>query len=269
MSGQGHDWKDSLQSFFDERGRAISRQPLVEELCFVSGRDPRLWRDRALYDDLIASIVDSIRANSDSYVVEVGCAAGFLAYGVAPRVGRYHGIDLAAHALAAARRLALPNASFLQGDARTIPLPDASVDGVFCYDVVTNFPAFDDYSGLIAEMLRIVKPGGRVLVGSVPDRAVQAGYESRVQEFVAELERRAGPSPAGPSLPPPSLVKRLLAKLGVQREAPPPSIYCYYFDRADFEAFAARHGTGLTLTDIHPLNPYAGYRFNAIFQREA
>jgi SAM-dependent methyltransferase len=174
---------------------------------------------------------------------------------------------LAAHALTAARRLALPNARFLQGDARTLPLPDASVDGVFCYDVVTNFPTFDDYSGLIDEMLRIVKPGGRVLVGSVPDRAVQAGYEARVLQFAAELERLAGPPLAGPPAPSPSFLERVLTRFGAKRETPPASISCYYFDRSDFEAFAAKLGVGLTITDIHPLNPYAGYRFNAIFQR--
>lgn len=267
MSRRGHDWKDSLQLFFNERGRAISSKPDFEELCFVSGRDPRLWRDRVLYDDLITSILEAIRADRSSYVVEVGCAAGFLAYGVAPCVERYQGIDLAAHALAAARRLALPNASFLQSDARALPLPDASVDGVFCYDVVTNFPTFGDYSELIAEMLRIVKPGGSVLVGSVPDRAVQADYEARVHEFAAELERRAGPPPVGPLSPSPSYLKRIFARFGARREAPSPSITCYYFDRSDFETFAARLGVGLAMTDIHPLNPYAGYRFNAIFQR--
>ncbi len=267
MTGHGAGWKGSLQSFFDERGRAISRRPGFEELCFVSGRDPRLWSDRTLYDDLIASIIDALGGEAGASVVEVGCAAGFLAYGVAPRVRRYQGIDLAANALAAARRLALPNANFLQGDAHTLPLPDASVDAAFCYDVVTNFPTFADYSGLIVEMLRVVRPGGPVLVGSVPDRAAQVGYEARVQEFARELERRYGPTRPSLPAPPPSWLERLSSMLGMKHEAPSPMISCYYFDRADFEAFAAEHGLELTITDIHAKNPYAGYRFNAIFRR--
>jgi SAM-dependent methyltransferase len=262
-------WKGSLQSFFDERARSVSSRPGFDELCFVSGRDPRLWQDDGLYEDLIASIVDAIGADRTSSVAEVGCAAGFLAYGVAPRVGLYKGIDLAANALAAARRLGLSNASFLHGDAHRLPLPDASIDAVFCYDVVTNFPTFADYSGLIAEMLRVVRPGGRVLVGSVPDRAVQADYERRVHEFAKELELRFGPAPASPVPPAQSWFGRLLSRLGPGSKSPaaPPAISCFYFDRADFEAFAKRHGVTLSITDIHARNPYAGCRFNAIFRR--
>jgi len=267
MSSSNDNWKGALRSFFDQRGRALSSKPGLEELCFVSGRDPRLWSAPALYTDLIQSILQVTEVDTASTVVEVGCAAGFIAYGVAPAVGSYLGLDIAEGALAAAQRLALPNAAFRKTDGRDLPIAASSVDAAFCYDVVTNFPNFRDYEPLIEEMLRVVRPGGCVLVGSVPDRACQAEYEARVAAFSAELDERYGPARAGLDLPEPGLIERAMLRLGLKSPLPVPSIACYYFDRADFEACALRLGVTLTCSDIHPFNPYRGFRFNAVFRR--
>ena len=92
--------------------RQVSAVPTLEDLCYISGRDPRIWLRPEVYEDLIASILASLAAAPDSTVVEVGCASGFLACGIAPRVGRYVGVDLATSALAVAKRLPLSNAEF-------------------------------------------------------------------------------------------------------------------------------------------------------------
>ena len=50
-------WRTALHAFFEERSREIlSLPPSDERLCYVSGREPRLWSDPALYADLIESI---------------------------------------------------------------------------------------------------------------------------------------------------------------------------------------------------------------------
>ena len=59
--------------------------------------------------------------------------------------------------------------------------------------VFTNFPVFSDGCALIAEMVRVIRPGGRVLIGSIPDAAVQSAYEVRVAEVSRELEAKYGP----------------------------------------------------------------------------
>ena len=46
-----------------------------------------------------------------------------------------------------------------------------------------------------------------------------------------------------------------------------PEIVCYYFAKGDFRKFGERLGVATTITDIHPLNPYVGTRFNVIFTR--
>jgi len=299
-------WKAELAAFFDTRGETASTEPSLEELCYIAGRDPRLWRDEALLDDLKRDIVHRMQASTASRVLEVGCAGGFLARLVATEVAEYVGIDLAPGAVATARRLALTNATFEVADGERLPFADASFDAAFCYDVYTNFPTFEDGVPLIAEMLRVVKPGGRVLVGSLPDRAKTADLPKRVAEIAADLERRQGPLPPPPLQPAcvgkvgtgkaepklvaptwrqaPALLDRLLQMAGwaprdsvrpSQTSAAPnapaltPRIVTYEFARDDFVALAARLGAKVELGEIHDRNPYKGYRFNAIYWREA
>ncbi len=263
-----NEWKASLHSFFDQRGGELLSHPTLQELCYVSGRDPRLWSDPVMYGDLIRSIVDSLSVSKSASILEVGCAAGFIANGVAPLVKNYIGIDLARNALVAAGRLGLPNAVFKHSDGSSVPLQSSSVDAAFCYDVVTNFPSFDDVEPLIAEMLRVVRPGGKVMIGSVPDAACRDEYEQRIQEVAKELDAKFGPSvPQVNGVKTNSLLKGVIRHLFRRPSAPPPAIFCYYFSRADFRAVAQRFGVRLVFGEIHEMNPYRGHRFNAIFQR--
>jgi SAM-dependent methyltransferase len=50
---------------------------------------------------------------------------------------------------------------FLPYDGRTIPLPDAFVDRVLCFDSFHHVPNQDE---LLAELFRVLRPGGRVVM---------------------------------------------------------------------------------------------------------
>jgi hypothetical protein len=45
-----------------------------------------------------------------------------------------------------------------------------------------------------------------------------------------------------------------------------PSIQCYSFAKADFEAFRREQGLLMQFRDVHPLNPYVGLRFSVVFR---
>ena len=53
---------------------------------------------------------------------------------------------------------------FEQADVKALPYPDASFDGVVCSEVLEHI---HDYRGVLAEIHRVLKPGGR-FVASVP-----------------------------------------------------------------------------------------------------
>jgi SAM-dependent methyltransferase len=262
MTSRPGKWKSALRLFFAERAASIGATPDIEQLCYVSGREPRLWSQPAIYEDMIESIIGATRLNARSEVLEVGCAAGFIAKGLAPKVHRYVGVDLAKPALQVARRLQLPNAEFRHAEGGKLPFPDGTFDAALCYDVFTNFPSFEDGIPIISDMLRVVKRGANVLIGSIPDDATKHGYPERISEVTGELERRYGAVRDFPESPP-----GLITRLDGWLQGAKPGITCYYFSRNDFVALGTRLGAEVTITDIHKLNPYRGFRFNAVFTK--
>ncbi len=111
-------------------------------------------------------------------VLDVGCGRGLLLVGAATRLApgaRAIGIDLwQAADLAGNRHSAtLENASLagvrdrvevVTGDMRAIPLATESVDLVVSSMAVHNVPGADGRSRSIAEIARVLKPGGKVLI---------------------------------------------------------------------------------------------------------
>jgi ubiquinone/menaquinone biosynthesis C-methylase UbiE len=65
-----------------------------------------------------------------------------------------------------------PGVTFLAGSVQELPFPDASVDSVFFHHVIEHVP---DPVGAIAEIARVMKPGGWLYVGT-PNRHRIVGY---------------------------------------------------------------------------------------------
>jgi demethylmenaquinone methyltransferase/2-methoxy-6-polyprenyl-1,4-benzoquinol methylase len=88
----------------------------------------------------------------------------------------------------AAGKARRPDLSFVMGDALRLPFADGSFDAVTISFGLRNVA---DVSAALAEMLRVTRPGGRMVVcefsrpESEPWRAVVAGYEARVLPLFA------------------------------------------------------------------------------------
>ncbi len=118
-----------------------------------------------MLDDLETSLVERYGTNKD--VLEVGCGTGLI-LGRARRFARSAvGIDLSAGMLAqaSARGLAVAQAS-----ATALPIATASVDVAYSYKVLAHIP---DIAGALAEMARVVRPGGWVLAEFYNARSVR------------------------------------------------------------------------------------------------
>jgi SAM-dependent methyltransferase len=101
-------------------------------------------------------------------VVELGCGTGFwgrlLAAGLRGR-GRLVGLDvdpaLLEHARSQGSALGGVSVDYREGDAAASGLPAGCADLVTCHRLLTVVP---DPARVVAEMLRLAAPGGRVLV---------------------------------------------------------------------------------------------------------
>ena len=172
-------------------------QPLVHQRipAFFATR-AATW-DTKFGDDLPAYTVAVTEAaiREGGVAVDVGCGTGRALPALRVVVGHRGvvvGIDLTPQMLAAARPRARDNrAGLLLADARHLPLADASVDAVFAAGLITNLP--DPVAGL-AELARITRPGGRLVLFHPSGRAALAarhGRTLRPDEPLAEPVLRA------------------------------------------------------------------------------
>ena len=108
----------------------------------------------------------SLALNAGEHVVDVGCGTGFLISEMAAVVGEtglLAGVDFSQDMLdvAAQRCESLPQVSLRQGSAEALPLDDASFDAASCTQVLLYVPNLEQS---IAELARVLKPGGRLAV---------------------------------------------------------------------------------------------------------
>src|SRR5258707_15351923 len=130
-------------------------------------------------------------------VLDVGCGTGTLAIEVARRVGRagrVAGVDPGKEQIARARRSAARRnmpIEFQIGVIEQLPFPDRSFDVVLSTLMMHHVPAPLKRQGL-AEIARVLKPGGRLVIADFKRKQERAGLAARfhaggssIQDLVA------------------------------------------------------------------------------------
>jgi len=142
-------------------------------------------------------------------VLDLGSGGGIDVLLSAHRVGpegRAIGVDMTDEMLELARRNAaeagVGNATFVKGTIEELPLADASVDVVIS-NCVINLAA--DKSAVLAEIGRVLRPGGRIGISDVvaedalspAERAARGSYAGCIAGALTFSEYRAGLEAAG------------------------------------------------------------------------
>lgn len=105
-------------------------------------------------------------------LLDIATGGGHVARVLGPHVGNVIASDLTPemldHAIPYLREQGLPNVERLVADAQDLPLDDASVDIVTCRIAPHHFP---DPVAFVAEVARVLRPGGRFLLvdSTVPE----------------------------------------------------------------------------------------------------
>jgi demethylmenaquinone methyltransferase/2-methoxy-6-polyprenyl-1,4-benzoquinol methylase len=93
-------------------------------------------------------------------VLDACCGTGDLAIEAERRGGRVVGLDFSERMLERARRKS-GTIEWVQGDALALPFEDGSFDAATCGFGVRNL---EDLAGGLAELRRVLRPGGRIAV---------------------------------------------------------------------------------------------------------
>jgi ubiquinone/menaquinone biosynthesis C-methylase UbiE len=121
------------------------------------------------------------KARGDTLEIAVGTGRNLAHY---PKSVRLTGIDLSPEMLALARGRAQEigrEIELTEGDAQVLPFADRSFDTVVCTYALCGVP---DDAGAIAEMRRVLKPGGRlVLVDHIRSSVAPIFWLQRLYEL--------------------------------------------------------------------------------------
>jgi arsenite methyltransferase len=140
----------------------------VEQLVFdeaVAAQLDAFYRTRDVIRrrELALAALDAQPADS---VVDIGCGPGFYVAALAEQAANVTGIDPSASMLAMAARKTEGNhnVTLLQAEAIPLPLEDASMDRALSVQV---FEYIRDVPAALAEVYRVLRPGGRVVLWDI------------------------------------------------------------------------------------------------------
>ncbi|MDQ1508483.1 MAG: hypothetical protein QOG50_327 [Actinomycetota bacterium] len=129
--------------------------------------------------------------DTDMIVLDVACGAAHASEVAAPHVRQVIGVDLTPALLAIGadrlRAAGITNVLLQEGHAAALPFVDASFDLVFCRTALHHFPHPEQ---CVAEMARVCRPGGRVVVSDM------IAPSAEVRDAFDDLHRRIDPSHA-------------------------------------------------------------------------
>jgi ubiquinone/menaquinone biosynthesis C-methylase UbiE len=147
-----------------------------------------------------ARLRQALRPQPGDHVLEVGPGTGYYALAAAAWLapgGRLSIFDVQQemldHTMRRAQAAGVANVEPRRGDARALPYDDASFDAAYLVAVLGEIP---DQEAALRELTRVLKPGGRLVVGELlgdPHMVGSGALRRRAERAGLRFEGRVGP----------------------------------------------------------------------------
>ena len=168
------------------------------EIAHVMGHQAADWLERPERDEEEGTdrMVEALKFHDGEVVADIGCGSGYVSRKISKKVGatgRIYGVDIQPEMLALlAKRMAMfriTNVQPVRGTITDPQLPPASCDTMIMVDV---YHEFDHPYEMIENMIRELKPGGRIVFveyrmedPDVPIKLVHKMSEAQVKKEMA------------------------------------------------------------------------------------
>lgn len=203
--------RSKLLSGYTDVDRSRDPRSFVRHLCYANGL-PDLQVAKGLLRSLLSP-------QAGDCILDVGCGLGYDSQALAQIVGKLGsvvGLDSSTTMIREARRRTRRSPvppDFRVGDAHRLDFPDGAFDSCF---VASTLMHVERPAGVLAEMVRVLKPGGRIVALECDWETLVISAENPLLEkkLVALLSRSIRNASIGHQLP--VLFKKLhLQEIGV------------------------------------------------------
>jgi ubiquinone/menaquinone biosynthesis C-methylase UbiE len=147
-----------------------------------------------------ARLREILEARPGERLLEIGPGTGYYTLDLATWVGDQGVVEIfdiqqemLDHTIRAARERGLWNVNPTRGDAQDLTWEDDSFDAVILITVLGEIP---DQDAALREVARVLKPGGRLIVGELfgdPHMVTLGSLQQRAEAAGLGFERRVGP----------------------------------------------------------------------------
>ena len=160
-------------------GRFAGRQWLLAKWEVCEGV---VWPEEKI-DLMMRLIGERLQPGLNDIFADLGCGGGWMLKRLAPDTGFAVGLDFSAEMLWNAT-VAKAGDALLQGEIGRLPVRSGSLDRVLCYFVLINMIDDRQVEHCILDMWRTLKPGGRLLIGQLPDAAMSGLYDQAKTSYM-------------------------------------------------------------------------------------
>jgi SAM-dependent methyltransferase len=187
-----------MREFWNARAREDAYFFVDDRLDY---RDPDMARFWAGGEEDLDRLLDAlgVSLSATDTALDIGCGVGRLTRVVAARAAKAYGIDVSEEMIARARQhhADLNNVEWIAGDGSTLqPLPDRSIDACVSHVVFQHIPDPEVTLGYVAEIGRVLKPGGWAAFQISNDTSVHR-RRTGARALSRRLASQLGRSPRG------------------------------------------------------------------------
>ncbi|MGO9961396.1 MAG: class I SAM-dependent methyltransferase [Solirubrobacteraceae bacterium] len=127
--------------------------------------------------ELQLEALGALEPGPDDRLLDVGCGSGAAVRAAAPTVAHAVGVDLSPGMVDRAREFAraTPNIEFSVADSEALPFENSTFTALLC---TTSFHHYPNPQRAVAEMARVLTPGGRIVIADmVSDRLIMRVFD--------------------------------------------------------------------------------------------
>ena len=190
---------DSAKAFWNDRAREDAFHFVDNRLEYGNPDHEAFWNEGARDLERFLDAL-GLAFSGDEDVVEIGCGVGRLTRAIAPQVRSVRALDVSSEMLRLAREhnAALGGVTWVEGDGTSLSgIDDASADAVVSHVVFQHIPDPAITLGYVAEIGRVLRPGGWAAFQISEDPAVHG----RRQGWRRRLRALRGHAPRGQDHP--------------------------------------------------------------------